>query len=106
MSSANLSAPAFAVAALEKNIVASTVIDGVLIVTQRCVAAPGGPAAGRTVGEIVRAHGVGIVEHRPRSGTPRLFPPVEARVEPGDELFVRGPFEVLERVDFDGGSTA
>ncbi len=101
MSSSDLSAPAFAVAALERNIVASTIIDGVLVVTQRCLAAAGGPLAGRTVGDLVRAHGIGIVEQRPRSGVAKLFPTPEARIEPGDEILVQGPFDVLERIDFD-----
>lgn len=101
LSSSDLSAPAFAVAALEKNIVASTLIDGVLVVTQRCVVAPKSPAAGRSVGELTRAHGVGVVERRPKSGEARLFPDPDTRIEAGDEILVQGPFDVLERVDFD-----
>jgi voltage-gated potassium channel len=101
LSSSDLSAPAFAVAALERNIVASTMIDGVLVVTQRCEAAAGGPLAGRTVGDLARDHGVGVVERRPKAGPPRLFPTPETRIEAGDEVLVQGPFDVLERIDFD-----
>jgi len=106
LSSSALSAPAFAVAALEKNIVASTLIDGVLVVTQRCVVAPGSPAAGRTVGDLARAHGVGVVERRPKSGEPRLFPDPDTRIDVGDEILVQGSFDVLERVDFDAVGAA
>lgn len=101
MSSSDLSAPAFAAAALERNIVASTIIDGVLVVTQRCDVGAGGPLDGRTVGDLARDHGVGVVELKPRAGTARLFPPPEARIESGDEVLVQGPFDVLERIDFD-----
>ena len=106
LSPSDLSAPAFAVAALEKNIVASTLIDGVLVVTQRCVVALGSPAAGRTVGDLTRTHGVGIVERRPRSGEPRLFPDPDTRIDVGDGNLVQGPFDVLERVDFDAVGAA
>ncbi|MCY2959449.1 MAG: NAD-binding protein [Planctomycetota bacterium] len=100
MSSSELSAPAFAVAALERNIVASSVIGGVLVVTQRCIANAGGPLAGRTVGDLARAHGIGIVERRPKTGPQKLFPSPETTIEAGDEVLVQGPFDVLERIDF------
>lgn len=106
MSSSDLSAPAFAVAALERNIVASTVIDGVLVVTQRCTASAGGPLSGRSVGDLARSHGVGVVEHRPRAGAVRLFPAPEVAIDAGDVVLVQGPYDVLERLDLDAGPRA
>lgn len=106
MSSSSLSAPAFAVAALERNFETSTILDGVLVVTQRCLAAAGGPLAGRTVGDLVRAHGIGIVERRPAVGAPKLFPAPETMIYAGDVVLVQGPFDVLERLDLDAALTA
>lgn len=95
MSQSALSAPAFVLAAIEASIVSSQVIDDQLVVMERWTVAAGGPLSGKTVGEVMAAHGVALVERRPAGGSARLFPPPAMRLEAGDELLVQGPFEVL-----------
>lgn len=97
MSAASLAAPAFAVAALERDIVSSSVVDDTLVVTRRWTATSGAPITGRTVGDLMREYEIGVVERRPRTGAPKLFPAPETRIEEGDVLLVQAAFDVLER---------
>lgn len=97
MSQSALSAPAFAVAALDASIVSSFVHDGHLIVTRRVTVQPGDVLAGHTIGESTVALGIGVLEQR-TAGTVRLFPPPDAKLAPGDELVVQGRFQDLERL--------
>lgn len=95
MSQSAMSAPAFATAAIGAEIVNSFAVGDQLVVMQRWKIDAGGGLAGRTVGQIISQRGVGVVEHRPRGGAVKLFPPVETKIENGDELLVQGVFETL-----------
>ena len=97
MSAASLAAPAFAVAALERDIVSSSVVDDTLVVTRRWTATKGAPITGRTVADLMRDYGIGIVERKAKGGASRLFPPPETRIDEGDVLLVQGAFDVIER---------
>lgn len=95
MSQSAMSAPAFATAAIGAEIENSFAVGDQLVVMQRWKIDAAGGLAGRTIGQIISTRGVGVVEHRPRGGAAKLFPPVETKVEPGDELLVQGVFEML-----------
>lgn len=97
MSQSAISAPAFAGAAVDPDIISCSVLNDRLVVTKRWMVAEGGPLAGHTVGEVMDMREVAVVEHKPAGAraSARLFPPTTVRIEPGDELLVQGPFEAL-----------
>lgn len=95
MSQSAMSAPAFATAAIGAEIVNSFAVGDQLVVMQRWKIDDAGGLTGRTIGQIISTRGVGVVEHRPRGGAAKVFPPVETKVETGDELLVQGVFEML-----------
>jgi Trk K+ transport system NAD-binding subunit len=95
MSAASLAAPAFAMAALERGIVNSAMVDDHLLVTQIWNVAAGGPLDGKTVAELMEEHEIGVVRLHTKIGDTRLFPKASTRVSAGDELLVQGSFEVL-----------
>jgi len=98
MSQSAISAPAFATAALERGIVASTVIDNQLVVTVRWEVTPSGRLDGKTVGKVLAEIGVQVIRHR-RSGqtSATLFPPADAQLTAGDEVLVQGLYDVVRR---------
>jgi uncharacterized protein with PhoU and TrkA domain len=98
MSQSAISAPAFVMAAVEENLINCLVIDDELVVMQRWFVRPGQPLCGKTVGTVTTEYGVGIVERRPRGGTPRLMPPPHTLLEDGDELLVQGTYAVLTQL--------
>ena len=98
MSQSAISAPAFAISAIEPSIVNSFIVDDRLIVMQRWLVRESGPLAGRTVGELMADPGIVVVEHRPVRAEKKLFPPVDARLERGDRVILQGPYEVLHRM--------
>ncbi len=95
MSQSAISAPAFAMAALDTSIVNSFVVQNRLVVMQRWQVREGGPLCGKTVGQAMAAFSFGIVEHRSPGGPPRLFPTPDVKLQDGDELLVQGAFETL-----------
>lgn len=98
MSVAALAAPTFALAALERGIVDSTIVDDFLVVTKRVHARAGDALCGRTVAEILREHHVGIAELRSSDRVRVLFPPPEATIQADDEVLVQGEYDALERL--------
>jgi Trk K+ transport system NAD-binding subunit len=95
MSQAALSAPTFAMAAVDRSILNTIVVGDQLVVMQRWTVAPGGPLAGRTVGDVLRAFQFGIVERRPRHGPHQLYPSADTQLLDGDELIVQGAYNNL-----------
>lgn len=95
MSQSALSAPAFAAAALEREITGSYLVGNQLVVMLRWSLREDGPLCGRTVGDILADYGFGVVECRARNGTRRLFPPPQTRLDPGDDVLVQGPLDAL-----------
>ena len=98
MSQSAMSAPAFALASIDRSIVSGYAVGDELVVMQRWSADAGGPFAGRTVGEAMSQIGLSVVEHAPHGGPRRLFPGPDVPIRPGDELLVQGPYEVLRRL--------
>jgi len=95
MSQSQLSAPAFATAAMEDSILNSMVVGTQLVVTQRWHVRPDGPLCKKTVGDVLTDLSFGVLERRPKETPGSLFPPPHTRLEPGDELIVQGPFDRL-----------
>lgn len=95
MSQAAISAPTFAMAAMEPAIVSTMVVGERLVVAQRWAVRADGPFCGKSVGQLLNELQLTVLERRPRGGHSALFPPAQMRVEAGDELVVQGTFEAL-----------
>lgn len=95
MSQAALSAPTFAMAAIDASIANTFVVDDELVVTQRWTVKPDGPLTGRTVADVLRDMRFSIVKWQPASGDGRLYPPPEQTLAAGDALMVQGSFDAL-----------
>lgn len=93
MSQSAISAPAFAMAAIDRTIVNSFVVNNELVVTQRLQVSRDGPLCGRTVADVLTEHGVVVVEQRCGPGEVRLFPPPATVLDARQELLVQGTFE-------------
>jgi len=95
MSQSAMSAPAFAMSALDAAIVSSTVVGDELVVMRRWRVEPRGPFDGRTVGQVMSAHGCAIAELRRGGDSPRLFPPPDTALAVGDDVLVQGRMESI-----------
>jgi voltage-gated potassium channel len=95
MSQSAMSAPAFAMAAVDPSIVNSFVVGQELIVLQRWTINADGPLAGATVGQVMTKLGCGVAEICRGDASPQLFPPPDAALCAGDQLLVQGPFNAL-----------
>src|SRR5262249_43561016 len=93
-----LSAPTFALAAIEAGIQATFVIGDQLVVMLRWHARPDGPLCGRTVADIMAEYNFVVVEHRRGDEPGCLFPPQRTTIEPGDVLVVQGPLDALQQL--------
>ncbi|MBI5864200.1 MAG: NAD-binding protein [Planctomycetes bacterium] len=102
MSQTALSAPSFAMAAIDASIANTFVVDDELVVMQRWSVRSGGSLIGKTVGEVLADHRFGIVKRQPRDGHALLFPPPNTRLEEGDQLMAQGSFESLVRLRAQG----
>ncbi len=96
MSTTALSAPTFASCAIAPATVNSFIVGDQLIVMQRWLVRGGGLLCGRTVAQVMREHGITIVEHRHPGDSATICPAPETRLEAGDGLLIQGPIEVLE----------
>lgn len=93
MSQAAISAPTFALKAVEESIVGGVVVGDRLVVSVRMPVERGGPFDGLTVGDVIEQYGCGVVERRARKGGVELFPSPRVVLEHGDEVLVEGPYE-------------
>jgi Trk K+ transport system NAD-binding subunit len=98
ISQSAIAAPAFAMAAVDESIVSSFVVGNRLVVMQRWTVQSDGPLVGRTVAEVMTDMSCAVVELRSGAASPRLFPPPDVELQPGDELLVQGPFETLSEL--------
>ncbi len=96
MSQAALAAPTFATSAVVPNIIGSFIVGKNLIAMQRWLVRGGDPFQGRSIGEVTTSLGVGIVEHHRPPSEPRLFPPQDTVLQPGDGVILQGPLHDLE----------
>jgi voltage-gated potassium channel len=92
MSQAAISAPTFALKAIEPSIVGGVVVGDRLVVSIRAAVREGGPLVGRTVGEVIEGFGCGVVERR-GDGDVWLFPSPRMTLQAGDEVLLEGPYE-------------
>ena len=95
MSQAAISAPMFAMSAIEPSITSSQVVEGELLVTQRWRVKRDGPLCGLTVCDVLDRLRLAIVERRSRRGDAELFPSSTTRLEEGDELVMHGAYDRL-----------
>jgi len=94
MSQSWISAPAFATAAVEPNIVSSVIMDNRLVVMQRWTIRKGGPLDGVTIAAAMTAHRVAIIE-RLETQAATLFPSPQTMLHAGDQIAVQGLYEEL-----------
>lgn len=95
MSQSALAAPAFAMSALDASIVNSFVVGNQLIVLQRWAVNHGGPLADKTVVQVMKEWKCAVAQIQSIGAAPRLFPPPDTALQPGDELLIQGPYESL-----------
>lgn len=95
MSQAAISAPAFALAAVDATIVNTFVIENELVAAQWWHATADGPLVGQTIAQIMVEFNVSVLERKPRIGAGQLFPASAALVDADDRLLVQGVFERL-----------
>ncbi len=96
VSQSALSAPSFAVKAIEPDIISSMIIGDELVVTRRWTVAAADGIHGSTVASFMKRFGCTIVE-RGAGASAQLFPPPETPLRSGDRLLVQGTYErVLE----------
>jgi len=94
MSTSALSAPAFALPAVDASVVNGFVVDERLFVLQRWRVPAGSSLEGATAGRIVDELGFSIVRLA-REGADRLYPSADVALRAGDALLVQGPWESL-----------
>jgi voltage-gated potassium channel len=95
MSQAALSAPTFAMAAIDASISNTFVVDDELVVMQLWTVTGDGPLAGKTVGDVLRELRFVTVKWQSAAGKAMLHPPPEQALAAGDSLMVQGSFEAL-----------
>jgi len=95
MSQAALSAPTFAMAAVDGSIRSTQVIDNRLVVMQQWIVRSDGPLCGKTVAQVLADLSFSIVERRSSDGRTQLFPGPDVRLVSGDELIVQGAYDAL-----------
>ena len=98
VSQSAISAPVFAMAAVDPTIVNTQVVNNRLIIMQRWYVRAKGPLCGLTVADVLERFGFGIVEYQPKDGPPRLYPPPGTKLGAEDRLIVQGPYEALEEL--------
>jgi Trk K+ transport system NAD-binding subunit len=98
MSQSAISAPAFATAAIEPDIINSVVVDDRLIVMKRWTVRSSSPVSGLTVGTLLDRFEVAVIEHEREGSGHKLFPPTSTRLEAGDAIVIQGPFDELARL--------
>lgn len=95
MSPSALSAPTFAMSAVDPSILSTLVVGDQLVVMQRWFVRDNGPLCNKTVADVLIKYGFSIVERRPQTGPPALFPTPTTRLATADELLVQGPYQAL-----------
>lgn len=98
MSQSAVSAPAFAMSAVDASIIHSFVVGDELVVMQRWNVSEGEPLCGKNVAEVMHAHGVTIVKRRGPGHEMVLFPPPSTIIQAGDSLIVQGRYDVLRKL--------
>lgn len=95
MSQSSLSAPTFALKALEPSVVSSAVVGDRLVVSMRWTIQPGQEWEGKTIAEMMSARRCAVLERKPTGSSAELFPPPGTRLSAGDVLLIQGTYEDL-----------
>ena len=99
MSQSAISAPSFAMSAIQPSIVNSFVVGDRLIVVQRWRVRETGPLCGRTIQSVLDEFGFSVIQHARGAGRPTLFPAGALTLAAGDQLVVQGPYEALHAIE-------
>lgn len=98
MSQSAVSAPSFALAAMEASIVGSTIVNDRLIVMVDWTVRPGDGLCDRSIGDVIADRGIGIVERRAQGAEPALFPPPATMLTAGDRLTLQGEYDRIMKL--------
>lgn len=98
MSQSAMSAPAFALAALDAALTDGFVLDDQLIVMRRTVVREGDALAGLTVADVLTRYGFSVVRHQSRTGGASIFPNPQTKLAAGDEALLQGAFDMLGQI--------
>lgn len=96
MSQSAISAPMFAMSALDRGVENSFIVDNQLVIMQSWNVRGGGPLDGKTVADVLRTFNFSVVRRRNPAGLAELFPAPDVRLEAGDELVVQGSLAALD----------
>ncbi|MCP3906372.1 MAG: hypothetical protein GY715_22355 [Planctomycetes bacterium] len=98
MSPSAISAPTFATCAVAPATVNSVVVGDQVVAMQRWLVRRDDPLAGLTIGDMMRRHGITVVEHSRPSESRTVCPGPDVACAAGDGLMVQGPIAVLDRL--------
>lgn len=98
MSQAAISAPSFAMAAVESNIVGSFVMGDRLVIVLNWAVDAVSPLVGKSIGDLMRDNKIGVVEYRPLRGEKQPFPSPDQVLSAGDQLLVQGLYESIDEL--------
>ncbi|MBL1217197.1 MAG: hypothetical protein D8M59_06830 [Planctomycetes bacterium] len=99
ISQSTLSAPMFAMSAVDHDIIHSFVAGNELIIAKRWTVQAGGPLCGRSVGQIMTDHRICVIERRVHPDPlQELFPPPDTTLEAGDSVVIQGPYGDFTRL--------
>lgn len=102
LSQSTISAPSFAMSAIDSSIIHSFVVGKVLIAVVRWCVTEHGPLCQKTVGSIMSEHGLGIIEINSRSRkNTLLFPVPDIIMHEGDLVVLQGPYETIINMKHD-----
>ena len=98
MSQSTLSAPAFAMPAIDSSIVHSFVVSDELVVIQKWTVDKGGAIEGKTVSDLMRRYHVGVIECVSCENNTGLFPTPNVVLKAGDRLLVQGAYDSIREL--------
>jgi voltage-gated potassium channel len=103
ISQSAISAPSFALRALDEDNLGSFTVQDELIVLRRVPVSELKSLAGATVADAMERWGVAVLERSPAHGQRELLPPPSTRFDPGDVLVLQGTEPRLARLFRSGG---
>lgn len=100
MSQSAISAPAFAMAAVEPGMVNSLLVEDQVLGMQRWEVRRNGPLSNRTVGGVLAEYECSVIEMTPAKSRSnrQFFPGPDVKLEAGDSILIQGTLDNLDRL--------
>jgi voltage-gated potassium channel len=106
MSQSTISAPAFALRAIETDAIGSFTLHNQLIVIKRWKIAASSSAVGMRIAELMKQHKVTVVEHGLADGTSELMPDLETTLQANQHIVAQGTIDSMKKMQQWIGSAA